>query len=347
MSTDKEQANHLPGMPGSLPAGMTRNLLARFLEQAVDRSRQLEEGEPAAYIPELRNANLEHTSAAISLPDGSCVSAGDAREHRFTLQSSAKVVLLAGLLEDLGPEKVFATVGTEPSGGSFASVARLETHGPSPTNPLVNAGAIALCSLIPGDAEGKVAWLRRWVTSLYGRPLQVNERVLDSERETADRNRAIAYFLRGSGAIEGRVEDILLAYFTLCSFEASVQEVSTMACTLAHGGIAAGGRRALSSQSASCTVSLMATCGMYDESGSHLLRTGLPAKSGVSGVICAVAVGKAGIAVSSPRVNTKGGSVRGHYILEAISKRLDWHFALGPLALGHIALGNSSPGHIP
>ncbi|MCH9650751.1 MAG: glutaminase A [Deltaproteobacteria bacterium] len=323
---------------------MHRDPFERVLEQAVEQSRQLEEGEPAGYIPELRNANLEHTSAAISLADGSCILAGDAQEHRFTLQSSAKVVLLAGLLEEMGPDKVFATVGTEPSGGSFSSVARLETHGPSPTNPLVNAGAIALCSLIPGDAESKIAWLRRWVSNLYGRPLPVNDRVLNSERETADRNRAIAYFLRGSGAIEGRVEDILLAYFTLCSFEASVEEVSRMACILAQGGVAVGGRRALSSESASSTVSLMATCGMYDESGSHLLRTGLPAKSGVSGVICAVAVGKAGIAVSSPRVNAKGGSVRGHSILEAVSKRLEWHFAFGKAAFGQAALGQLDPG---
>ena len=304
------------------------------LESAVERARLLEEGEPAGYIPELRHADPSHTSAAITLADGRVFLAGDARQHRFTLQSSAKVVLLAGLLEELGPEEVFATVGTEPSGGSFASVARLETHGPRSANPLVNAGAIALCSLIPGDAQAKIGWLHRWVAALYGRPLAVNQRVLDSERETADRNRAIAYFLRGSGAIRGRVEEILLTYFTLCSLEAGVEEVSRMAGVLALGGMGVCGRRVISQRSAGCIVSLMATCGMYDESGGHLLRTGLPAKSGVSGVICAAAVGRAGIAVSSPRVNANGGSVRGHYILEKVSRRLGWHFAQVPASAG-------------
>jgi len=54
----------------------------------------------------------------------------------------------------------------------------------------------------------------------------------------------------------------------------------------------------------------------------------MPAKSGVSGVIVAVVPGTAGIAVSSPRLNEKGGSVRGHLMLRELSRQLGWHFAL-------------------
>jgi glutaminase len=134
--------------------------------------------------------------------------------------------------------------------------------------------------------------------------------------------------LRAGGVVSGSVDDVLETYFTLCSFEASVREPARFAAILARGGTTADGTRVLSQRTAACVVSLMATCGMYDESGSYLVATGLPAKSGVSGVIVAVAPGQAGLAVSSPRVNEKGGSVRGHAILRSVAQRLEWHFAL-------------------
>ena len=72
----------------------------------------------------------------------------------------------------------------------------------------------------------------------------------------------------------------------------------------------------------------MATCGLYDETGTHMVRTGMPAKSGVSGYTVAVVPGKAGIVGLSPRVNAKGNSIRAEIMLEELSKKLNWHFAL-------------------
>lgn len=303
--------------------------VAAVLAAAVERARENRAGAPAAYIPELANVDLEQVSAAVTLTGGTRLEAGDAARHRFTLQSSAKLVLVSGLLEELGEERVFAKVGAEPSGASFSSLARLEIQDPHPANPLINAGAIALCSIIPGDLEAKLGWIARWAEALYGEPVPVNRRVLDSERLTGDRNRSIAFFLKSSGTLGSEVAETLEAYFSLCSLEAGAGAASRLAAVLAGAGLAPGsGRRLLSRRTASVVVSLMATCGMYDESGSHLLATGLPAKSGVSGVIVAVATGRAGIAVSSPRVNAKGGSVRGHLILAELSRELGWHFAL-------------------
>ncbi len=303
--------------------------LQAALDAAVEAARGLGDGAPASYIPELAQVDLEPTSAAVTQVDGRLYAAGDAATHRFTLQSSAKLVLLAGLLEELGEERVFATVGAEPSGASFASIARLETHGPRPANPLVNAGAIALCALIPGDLPARLAWLEAWAARLYGERPPVNMRVMASERRTGDRNRAIAWLLKASGALAGDVDEVLDAYFALCSLEAGVGAVSHLGAVLAGGGTLPGSsERVLSRRTAGAVVALMATCGMYDESGSHLLATGLPAKSGVSGVIVAVAPGRAGIAVASPRVNAKGGSVRGHFILRRLSAELGWHFAV-------------------
>jgi glutaminase len=297
------------------------------LEDAVAQARGTREGTVASYIPELRAVDPEQTSAAIMLLDGRTVQAGDAAHHRFTLQSAAKLVLLAGLLEELGPDVVFATVGSEPSGEGFASIAQLDARGPKPPNPLVNAGAIALCGLVPGPLEDRLAWVERWAQRLCGGEVRINSRVYASERRTGDRNRAIAYLLRSSGILTDRVDDTLDVYFSLCSLEVTVVEAAHLGCVLASSGVAPGGSRVLGEDTASRVVALMASCGMYDESGTHLMKTGLPAKSGVSGVIVAVALGRGGVAVSSPRLNAKGGSVRGHLVLEHVAQALGWHFA--------------------
>jgi glutaminase len=302
--------------------------LAEVLERAVARARDDHAGEPATYIPELANAPLDALSAAITLRDGAVVRAGD-DEHRFTFQSSAKLLLLAGLLEERGEDEVFRVVGREPSGGGFASLARLETHGPIPANPLINPGAIALAGLLEGHLEDRIGWIEKWSERLYGTTLPIHQRVLLSERRTGDRNRSIAHFLKASGTLAADVDETLEVYFTLCSIEGTVIEASRLTALLATGGVVPGtGERVLSARTVSTVVAIMATCGMYDESGSHLCATGLPAKSGVSGVIVAVATGRGGIAVASPRLNKKGGSVRGHAVLSELARELGWHLAL-------------------
>jgi glutaminase len=301
-----------------------------ILAAAVEKSRRNREGEPANYIPELASVPLEQTSASVKLTDGTAFSAGDAA-HEFTFQSSAKVLTLIGLLEERGPVEVFNIVGSEPSGDSFGSVARLETHGPKPANPLINSGAIALCGQLEGTVERRIEWLRKWAERLYGAPIPIDQKVCENERISADRNRAIAYFLKHGGVLQGDVNETLDVYFALCSFSAGVREAANLPAILAHGGLRPGtGERVISKRTVAIVVSIMATCGMYNESGNYLMATGMPAKSGVSGVIVAVVPGIAGVAVSSPRLNDKGGSVRGHLILRELSRQLGWHFALAP-----------------
>jgi len=299
------------------------------LERAVAQARGVTCGGPATYIPELARAPVDHVSVAAQLVDGPCLHAGDDPAHDFTLQSSAKLVVLLGLLEERGVEEVFRYVGSEPSGASFASIARLEEHGPLPSNPFVNAGAIALCGQLGGNLEDRIGWVEGWAAKLYGAELSVSSRVLVSERRTGDRNRALAYLLRTNGVFKEEVDDVLEVYFTLCSLEATTSQAAHLPAVLASGGLTPAGERVVSAETAACAVSLMATSGMYDESGAYLRGTGLPAKSGVSGIIVAVAPGRAGIAAFSPGINAKGGSTRGHAMLRTISRDLGWHFALG------------------
>ena len=305
------------------------SVIQRVLAAAVDQSRRNRQGEPASYIQDLANVPLEQTSAAVVMTSGETLVAGDVESHHFTFQSSAKLLTLIGLLEERGPVEVFDIVGSEPSGDSFGSVARLETHGPKPANPLINSGAIALCGQLHGTVEQRTAWLSKWAERLYGRPVPIDLQVQANEKSSADRNRAIAYFLKHGGVLHGDVNETLDVYFALCSLTGSARDAGYLPAILAHGGLRPGSQqRVLSKQTVAIVVSIMATCGMYNESGNYLVGTGMPAKSGVSGVIVAVVPGIAGIAVSSPRLNDKGGSVRGHMILRELSRQLGWHFAL-------------------
>lgn len=300
--------------------------IRKILDEALSRSVTNDDGKVADYIPELAQVDKSLVSASIMLSDGVSVSSGT-QDHIFTLQSVAKLVVFIGLLEEYGQEKVFSWIDAEPSGYSFSSVSQVERGGPIPSNPMLNAGAIALCSHIPGDLQERASWLDKWIEKLFGMPLKVNGKVFASERATSDRNRAIAYLLKSSGSLALPVEEVLETYCYLCSYESDTLQASYLGMLLANGGLTADGKRIISEQTNNIVVAVMATCGLYDESGMHLVRTGMPAKSGVSGLIVACATGRGGIAVSSPLLNEKGGSVRGHMIIGHISQALGWHFA--------------------
>ncbi len=300
--------------------------IQQVLDDAVMQSRAFMEGKVANYIPELAHVDPERVSAAVMRTDGKSCFSGDPN-HLFTLQSVAKCVVLIGLMEEYGASTLFSWISAEPSGSAFASIAELDKLGTTPSNPMINAGAIALCSRIPGDREQRAAWLDKWMQSCFGQIVPVNESVFHSELRTGHRNRSIAYLLKSNGVLPLEVEEALTTYYRLCSYELNVATMAYLPMVLAHEGENSEGKRIFSQSTSDKVVAIMATCGLYDESGMYLLHTGMPAKSGISGALIAVATGRAGIAICSPRVNAKGGSVRGHYILQQLSDKLGWHFA--------------------
>ena len=233
-------------------------------------------------------------------------------------------------LEEHGDEKVHQHVGHEPSGASFDELT-LNKKG-RPHNPLINAGAIMCCSLI-GQTEKAAAraggakldqpgWegrrldfvMETWRRLSGGAEPRFNSPVYLSERQTADRNFALAYFMREKGAFPSDVEleDVLDFYFQSCSVEMTAEMMSVVAATLANGGICpVTGERVFAPDTVQRVLSLMSTCGMYDYSGEFVFRIGLPAKSGVSGAIMVVVPNVVGFCTWSPRLDELGNSVRG------------------------------------
>lgn len=307
-------------------------LTADLLQYITTLAEKNHDGHTAKYIPELANVNEEMTAIGVLPIGGEPIIYSNTHLQRVTLQSTAKLIPLIGLLEECGAGQVLDWVKVEPSGDDFASITRLERFGPKPSNPMLNTGAITLCSRIPGISEQQFSWLDGWVEKLFNQRLGINPSVFASEKRTGDHNRALAYLLHSRNNLPIGVNETLELYFALCSYEGALDQLLYLPALLANRGRDPNTNvQIISEETCKITVAIMATCGLYDESGTHLVRTGMPAKSGVSGYTIAVVPGHAGIVTLSPRVNAKGNSIRGEIMLEALSKAMNWHFAM-PIA---------------
>jgi len=295
-----------------------------FLEETLQESRKhAERGQVASYIPELKKADPRMAGVALMTPQG-LFEAGDSRVD-FTLQSISKVISLLVALEQRGVEAVFSKVGSEPTGDSFNSIVKLETSEQKPLNPMINAGAIAVCSLIPGSSvEDRFARIADLLEKILGRPVEVDESVYKSEKETGHRNRALAYFLKDINGLEGDVEEVLDLYFRQCSILVNCADLARIGMFLATKGIGDDGTPIVSAKAVRLASAFMVTCGMYNGSGEFAIQVGIPAKSGVSGGILGVVPGQYGVATFGPALDRKGNSVVGISMLRRLSEVLDF-----------------------
>lgn len=299
--------------------------IREMIAAVLDEVRGRDSGERADYIPELAEADPDRLALAVVGPHGRVISVGDDTAP-FTIQSVSKPFVFALAIELLGRDAVLRRVGVEPSGEPFNAIS-LEHGTGRPANPLINAGAIATTALIPGATLAeRSARIIDSLSAFAGRELRVDEAVYASESATGDRNRALGHLLRSYGVIDGSVSDVVESYFRQCSVLVTVRDLAVMAGTLAFGGRnPLTGQRVVSEATARDVVSVMTSCGMYDASGSWLLRVGLPTKSGVSGALLALAPSQFGVGVFSPRLDEFGNSVRGQLLLERLSAAFGMH----------------------
>ena len=169
--------------------------ITALLQAVLDEIRPQDAGEPASYIPELADADPDLLAFGVVGPRGRVITVGD-DDAAFTIQSMSKPFVLALALETLGRDAVLAKVGAEPSGEPFNAIS-LEAGTGRPANPMVNAGAIATTSLIPGaDIDERTARIVEMMSAFAGHSLWIDESVYSSESATGDRNRALAHLLK-------------------------------------------------------------------------------------------------------------------------------------------------------
>lgn len=302
-----------------------------FIQAVSDvfvETRSNRDGKVANYIPQLARMDPEYFAVSVCTIDGQRSSWGDSKVD-FCLQSTCKPIMYSIAQEELGQEKVHQHIGFEPSGLGFNELSLDRNN--LPHNPMINAGAIMSSALIMGDRDPADRFdhvMQIFAQLAGGVKPDFNNSVYLSERRTADRNFALAYYMRENQAFPPNINltEVLEFYFQCCSIEVNAEMVSVMAATLANGGICPlTGVRVFQDRTVQNCLSLMLTCGMYDYSGRFAFEIGLPAKSGVSGALMVVIPGRMGICTYSPKLDELGNSVRGVEFCQRLSKQYNVH----------------------
>lgn len=299
----------------------------RLLNSIVENNKKwTKEGKVASYIPELSKMDPNLLGLCISTLGGEEYFAGDS-DVKFTIQSISKIITLMLAILDNGKDYVFSKVGMEPTDTSFNSIVNLEIKDAhKPINPMINAGAIATVSMIAGkDSKETFERILKFTRKISNNPnITINNSVYESEKETGNRNRALAYFMKSTEVLDGNVEDILDVYFKQCSIEVTCKDLARIGAMLANDGVTPwSGERVIPRDVARIVKTIMVTCGMYDASGKFAVQIGVPAKSGVGGGILVCVPRRMGIAVLGPALDEKGNSLAGIKVMEELSKQLD------------------------
>ena len=300
-----------------------KELLERIVAECGHYTAQ---GHVATYIPELANVDPDKLGICVLRENGDLCGVGD-YQTLFTMQSVVKPMILLQALIDSGTEAVRALVGVEATGKPFdafnySDQALTGAH----INPMINTGAIALCTLIHGDTYAeKFDRLLELTRKVANNPtLRVDEAVYRSEKLTGNKNRALAYMLTAYGMISDPVEEILDCYFRACSILVNCVDLAAIARIFCnHGTHPETGEALFPAEYARYVNATLATCGMYDGSGEFALTVGFPAKSGVGGGIMGVVPRKMGVGVYAPALDKHGNSVAGVQMLNRLSLALD------------------------
>ena len=293
------------------------------LKAAYDKYKTLKEGANADYIPALAKVDSNIYGIALVTVDGQVYTMGDVKSE-VSIQSISKVFTMAKVIEEQGTNAIEGNMGVDATGQVFNSIVAVEQYRGAEMNAMVNPGAITATSMVKGASRDEI-WRKilGWYGDFAGRPLSVNQEVFKSESDTNQRNQAISMLMYAYGHIQANPLQATDIYTEQCSVSVNAKDLATMAATLANGGKnPVTGKQVMKSENVPEVLAVMATAGLYDDSGKWLYKTGLPGKSGVGGGIIAVSPGKFGIAVISPPLDKAGNSVRAQKAIADISNAL-------------------------
>lgn len=305
---------------GHLPPA---NEVQALVDEAYRRYKANTAGQNSAVYPALAAKPPDLFGVCIVAVNGAALAAGDI-EVPFTIMSVSKPLVFALVCELIGPAAARAKIGVNATGLPFSALAALSLRADGRTNPMVNPGAIATTSLAPGDtAEEKWRFIHEGLSRFAGRSLAVNEDVYASASDSNQHNRKIASVMQAAGCLYAEPAQTVDLYTRQCSLEVTAKDLAVMAATLANGGVnPVSGERVVEATACEPTLAVMATAGMYENSGDWLYDIGLPGKSGIGGGIMTVSPGKGGLGTFAPRLDAAGNSVKGQLAAKYLSRHL-------------------------
>ena len=320
-----------PVSTGHLPAA---ERVSALVAEAYERFKSIDEGENADYIPALAQVPRELFGVCVVSTSGAAYEVGDT-EYEFSIQSVSKPFVFALICQALGEDEAREKLGANSTGLPFNSVLAIERTSDGMTNPMVNAGAIAASSLVPGaTAEAKWQFIREGLAGFAGRNLTLSSEVYQSEAASNRRNQGIAKLLLSYDRIYFDPLQATDIYTKQCSLSVTAKDLAAMAATLANGGVnPLTKNRIVDAVHCQHVLAVMVTAGLYENSGDWLYETGLPGKSGVSGGMVTVSPGKGGLGTFAPPLDAAGNSVKGQLTAKFLSKGLGLNlFASEPVA---------------
>jgi glutaminase len=291
--------------------------------EAYERFKSNADGENSKVYPALARVPSDLFGICVVGTSGSVHAAGDA-EHEFTIMSVSKPFLFALVCEAVGVQEVRERVGVNATGLAFNSLEGIERNPDGRTNPMVNSGAIATTSLVPGPSlAAKWKFIHDGLSRFAGRTLPLNDEVYGSASETNHRNQSIARLLQSYGRIYMNPAEAVDLYTKQCSLNVSARDLAVMGATLADGGVnPITKERVVDAAVCHYALAVMATAGLYETSGDWLFDIGLPGKSGIGGGIVTVSPGKGGLGTFAPPLDGAGNSVKGQLVATFLSQQL-------------------------
>ena len=306
----------------------------QLVTEAYQRYRGTTDGRVADYIPVLAEASPDWFGICVVGARGRSFEIGDV-DTRFSIQSVSKPFVFALVCDAVGYDAARLRLGVNSTGFPFNSLMAIELNEDRTMNPLVNAGAIATTSLVPGaTGQEKFDGILDGLSRFAGRRLSMSEEVFASESGSNMRNQGIAHLLNSYGRLFSDPDQATDVYTRQCSLEVTVHDLAVRAATLSNGGVNPQTQeRVIARGVCRRVLAVMATAGLYELSGDWLYEIGMPGKSGVSGGIVTVSPGKGGLATFSPPLDPAGNSVRGQLVTKFLSERLGLNlFASEPVA---------------
>lgn len=305
---------------GHLP---TPERVQALVAEAHERYKTIAEGENSAVYPALARVPSDLFGVCVVGTTGHVFAVGDA-EHPFTIMSVSKPFVFALVCEAVGHEEARRMLGVNATGLPFNSLAAIERGGDGRTNPMVNSGAIATTSLVPGATlDAKWQFIHEGLSRFAGRTLALNEEVYASATATNFRNQSIARLLQSYERVYIDPAEATELYTRQCSLNVTAKDLAVMGATLADGGVNPLTReRLVDPLVCHYTLAVMTTAGLYETSGDWLYDIGLPGKSGIGGGIVTVSPGKGGLGTFAPPLDAAGNSVKGQLVAKFLSQSL-------------------------